>query len=74
VTHEQLFYYVACSRTDGMSPGLEKAFYGKLFLCPKEAAKFAQAQGEILGMVGHIKVFEAIAYWPKDKTNFTYRF
>lgn len=71
---EQEFFYVACSRTDGMSPGLEKAFHDKIFLMQEDAEKFAEEKGKELNMVGRIKAFRALAKWPDDEKEFTYLF
>ena len=63
---EQEFYYVACARTDGTAPGLEKAFHSKIFLVLEDAEEFAAEHGRELKMEEHIRAFKAVAYWPED--------
>lgn len=63
----QLFYYVACRRTDSRQPGLEKAMRDKIFLTPEDAELLADEVRERLDMDEEIEVFGAVAYAYKVK-------
>ena len=58
---DQEFYYVAIARKDGSPPGLEKAFYSKIFLLEENAQKLANSVSKSIGL--NIQAFRAIATW-----------